>query len=67
MPISQGRTGAVLPFPDSRLLEIYELGARMTVTDAKEARVWLWGEMRAKIDQYLRDATATAGIGKSTS
>lgn len=67
MSIHQERTGAVLPFPDSRLLEIYELGARMTVTDAKEARVWLWGELRAKLDRYLRDETATAGVGKSTS
>jgi hypothetical protein len=54
-----------VPFPeDPRLFEIHELGARMTVADTKDARVWLWGELRSKIDAYLRDVTATACIGK---
>ncbi|CAB3730685.1 hypothetical protein [Paraburkholderia rhynchosiae] len=54
-----------LPFPeDHRLFEIHELGARMTVAETKDARVWLWGELRGKIDEYLRDVTATAGVGK---
>jgi hypothetical protein len=54
-----------VPFPDDpRLLEIYELGARITVTETKDARLWLWGQQRALIDAYLRDVTATAAIGK---
>lgn len=36
----------------------------MTVAESKDARVWLWGDLRAKIDEYLRDVTATASIGK---
>lgn len=48
----------LIPFPeDPRLLEIYELGARITTAETKDVRLWLWGNMRAKIDAYLREAS----------
>jgi len=56
---------ARMPIPeDPRLFYINELGARMTVADTKDVRLHLWGELRGKIDEYLRDATATACVGK---
>lgn len=51
---------------DASLFSINELIARITVSTAVEVRMQLGKELKAEIDAYLRDVTATACVGKRT-
>jgi hypothetical protein len=49
---------------DMSLFSINELVARITVAQAIEVRMQLGKELKAAIEAYLRDVTATAFVGK---
>jgi hypothetical protein len=49
---------------DMSLFSINELVARITVAQAIEVRMQLGKELKAAIEAYLRDVTATACVGK---
>lgn len=49
---------------DVALFNINELIARITVANTIDVRMQLAKELKAAFAAYLRDVTATAGIGK---